>query len=240
MVSMVLWTIILPLICKCNQHEIGIKGAKSYSYVFNNVFFIPATPIFTIQMGLSYSFSYRNRYLLGIELLSDKRGFTRQDYVYNETPIIEDTNRYTQNVKYTYISTPIYIGYRSKQKWYYFVQAGYAFAKISKASLIKPIANTQTGFYEKDSLIDITNDIKKNDHQWFFSIGGGCQITSKLSVALYIRNNRSFTSHPLEKFYNHFNKIEQQWYYINHRGIVGNLQINYCIPHHKHKSTYNY
>ncbi|MBK7764382.1 MAG: hypothetical protein IPI46_13730 [Bacteroidetes bacterium] len=210
------------------QNTIGIKCGYAQTYVRNNAFFIPATPIYRLQYGISYTRQFK-RFNYGLEILSDNRGFTRDNYVNNLTPILEDTNMYPQKAIYSYVSLPIFIGYKSKQRLYYSGKIGYSYSVLLHAITYKPLADKNTGLYSIDSSVNITHDINRNDHSWFLEIGGGYKITPKFELSVLFRNNRSFISHPKDNFYSYFDKSKQSWFFLKHRMFILFLEINYTL-----------
>lgn len=211
------------------RYTIGIKGGFAQTYVRNNVFFIPATPVYRGQFGVSYTVQPFQRFNYGMELLADYRGFTRDDYVNNNSLILEDTNMYAQRTTYSYISAPLFIGYRSKGTWYYFGKIGYSYSRLLNVKTSKPQADKYSGLYTHDSLISMTKDVKRNDHAWFAEIGGGLEISSHVSISLSVRNTRSFISHPYDSFYPYYEKTKEPWFYVKHRMFILFLELKYAL-----------
>ncbi|HNB81786.1 MAG TPA: outer membrane beta-barrel protein [Chitinophagaceae bacterium] len=217
---------LLSLNSYAQTRELGIKTGLVHTSIASNAFFATVEPLYTMHAGVSFSQYFHKRWFIGANVLGGKRGFTRETMVNNQSLLLEDSLYHQQKLSYSYISLPLFFGYKSTQRLHVLAHGGLCVSALLRAKASLPKAGTN-GLYQKDTLVTMTPYVKKFDLAWQAEVGLGYDFSNKMGVAIAVRNTRSFISHHQGEYFAILDTSNREWFRIMHNLLGIYVDIKY-------------
>lgn len=214
--------IIIVTDLSAQNHLIGARGGVNlsnaiYSNDTNSTAFITG-----FAGGLTYEYLFNERISLGIDFLYNQRGRITELKVRDELSL--DKTEYDMRLasRYSYLSTPIKISYRTTGNLYGFGSLGVMPSLLSRMEDIYPEMNYRKRTFQSYT-IQRTNRYDPFDIGGIAEVGIGYRTSRGLNVFALAGYQHSFTNNrPTEQ-------MGSVGYKIQHYGIMASLGVKYAI-----------
>lgn len=209
--------LLIQSLCIAQQQYIGIKTSLGLNNVSSNGSFKNSQINPTFYGSITYQYSFKKQYFLGVDLMYQKLGFVEPFSILNNFG--KPTGESGEIIyNFNYLSFPISIGYNKGVKWNKTISVALIPGVLIGANMQVPAYKTN-GKQKPEQRFDVSNQPNTFDFSAQINLGIGKNINTKINVYGLLGFQKSFTTFSNDNYFLNTN--------LKHYSISFSVGMNY-------------